>query len=119
MKYKVIKIIDDRMIVVNAGKHDVREGDILRIIVPSAEKIIDPDSGEVLGSLDYIKARIKVKNVYDRMCICTNDEYYDIPIDFSLKITRPKPLKVDLTEVSGGYDSQSNVINIGDIVEKL
>ncbi len=119
MNYKIVKIIDERMVVVNAGKYDVREGDILRIIVPSAEKIIDPDSGEILGSLDYIKARIKVKNVYDRMCICTNEKTYGTIIEIANGEPRPKPLDVDLTEVSGGYDSQSSVIKIGDIVEKL
>ena len=42
--FKVIKIISDKRIVINAGKNEVQTGDILRVIEKNSEEIVDPDT---------------------------------------------------------------------------
>ena len=54
---KIAKIISTKQIVVNAGSNDGLEvGDKLEIIDKFGdEPIVDPDTGESLGTLDLIK----------------------------------------------------------------
>ena len=70
MKYRVIKIISDTKILVNAGANqEIKEGDILTIRGKD-EEIIDPFSYEILGYLPVTKAQVRVDVVYEKMCIC-------------------------------------------------
>ena len=121
--FRVIKIISDRRIVINAGKNDVSEGDILRVIVKNDEEIIDPETNEVLGTLDFVKATVYVEHVYDKMSICRNYETTVIntfdPFEPIRKKEIEQPLNVDLSQITGGYGSNNRKIQIGDIVEKL
>lgn len=117
--FKVVKIIDDKNIVVNAGKHVVHEGDTLRIIVPSTEEVIDPDTHKSLGTLNYVKAKISVKTVYDNMCICTGETETRNVLDNPFSREYTPSLNVDLTQVTGGYKVDNPKICVGDIVEKI
>ena len=62
--FKIVRIVNDRNIVINAGNDQgLKEGDILEVFVPG-EEIIDIDTGESLGTLDIIKAKLEIKNVF-------------------------------------------------------
>ena len=65
--FKIVRIVNDRNIVINAGNDQgLKEGDILEVFVPG-EEIIDIDTGELLGTLDIIKAKLEIKNLYEKM----------------------------------------------------
>lgn len=122
MEAKVIKIISDKQIVLNAGTDKgVNEGDIFQIIDKVGDQVFDPDSGELLGSLDLPKAILRVELVYPRMCICTNNENKSIlgpAIEFNMTVT--KPLNVNLNQVSGGFNnSKTSPIQIGDLAHSI
>ena len=121
--FKVIKIISDKRIVINAGKNEVQTGDILRVIEKNSEEIVDPDTNEVLGTLDYIKATITVEYVYEHMSICKNYETKTVnaldPFETLRQREVTSPLNVNLSQISGGYNIDNKLIEIGDLVELL
>lgn len=121
--FKVIKIISDKRIVINAGKNEVQTGDILRVIEKNSEEIVDPDTNEVLGTLDYIKATITVEYVYEHMSICKNYETKTVnaldPFETLRQREVTSPLNVNLSQITGGYNIDNKLIEIGDIVELL
>src|SRR5690625_401841 len=118
--YRVVKIISDYLLVINAGKNDVKKGDEIEIFVPG-ENVIDEETGESLGTLDKIKASIEVTNVYEKMSVCKNAETktIDLPSLMAFGFTREetKRLNVDPEQISGGLDYE-NKITIGDLVRK-
>ena len=65
---KVAAIIDDTTLVLNVGaEHGVVEGMAFAIFASYGE-IVDPDSGESLGSWEMVKARVVATHVQPRMC---------------------------------------------------
>ena len=121
--FKVIKIISDKRIVINAGKNEVQTGDILRVIEKNSEEIVDPDTNEVLGTLDYIKATITVEYVYEHMSICKNYETKTVnaldPFETLRQREVTSPLNVNLSQITGGYNIDNKLIEIGELVELL
>ena len=121
--FKVIKIISDKRIVINAGKNEVQTGDILRVIEKNSEEIVDPDTNEVLGTLDYIKATITVEYAYEHMSICKNYETKTVnaldPFETLRQREVTSPLNVNLSQITGGYNIDNKLIEIGDLVELL
>lgn len=69
--FRVIKIISEFEIVINAGTMDgLNEGDDINIIVPG-EILTDPyDDNKKLGSLDFIKDVLKIKTITPYYSIC-------------------------------------------------
>lgn len=122
---KVIKIIDEYKLVINQGKNDfVKDGDVFEIY-EVGQHIIDPETGFDYGTLDYVKAKIRVENVYDNMSLCANAETVTkepamiAAINFLQPYEAPKELNVDSKEISGGYKVSSKKIRVGDLVRKV
>jgi hypothetical protein len=70
---KVVEIISETTVVLSAGSdQQVQEGDWFAIYELSKE-IMDPETGESLGRLEYVKGKVQVKNVMKKMSYaCTN-----------------------------------------------
>lgn len=70
---KVAKVISSREVALNIGKtSDVQEGMLFDIVVPSTLEITDPETGEVLGTVQpRAKARVRVFSVSDRFSLAT------------------------------------------------
>lgn len=121
MKAKVIKIIDDYKIVLNVGLNEkIITGNLFQIVEGDGVEVIDPDTGESYGTLDITKATVKVIKVYPKMCICENNaQNMSYVNDISIHVP-PKRLRVNLNDVSGGYN-ENNVppIKLGDIAYLL
>ena len=122
--YKIVKIIDDMNVVVNMGAGVVDKDDILEVYVVG-DIVEDPETKEELGTLDFIKARLRVKTVYENMCLCTNaattttNPFISAAEKIgSMSITKIVPLDVDMSEASGGFSSFDKTIRIGDLVRK-
>lgn len=122
--YRIIKIIDENRVVVNAGTNDgISTKSLLEIFVPG-ENVIDPETGENLGSLDYIKARLEVITVMPRMCVCVNNkmEITELKTIMSAmesgRTTKRASLNIDSEDISGGYENIDKKIHVGDKVRK-
>ena len=113
--YKVIKIIDDTSIVINAGSDDgITTADKFEIFTIGNE-IKDPDTGEILGTLDTIKDTVSVDNLFPKMCICRDVMVIKGLSNYMNELTKVKyqTLNVDVTQISGGL-SEDLTIRIGD-----
>jgi hypothetical protein len=66
---KVIRIFSDASLVVNLGSADgVEVGAKMTIYAPPVE-ILDPESGEELGTYHHLKTNVQVEKVHDRFSI--------------------------------------------------
>lgn len=121
MEAKVIKIISDTQIVLSVGtQHGVVEGDLFKIIDKKGEEVIDPDTLEVLGTLDIPKATVKVTHVYPRMCVCTNNETISILANPFADLATTAPLKVKHSQISGGFNLKViDPIQLGDLAYSI
>lgn len=67
---KVAKVLNSREVALNIGSDDgVEEGMKFEILEAKGENIRDPDTGEVLGSLDRPKVRVQVVSVKSRLSV--------------------------------------------------
>ena len=118
---RIVKIISDKSIILNVGSDDdVKVGDIFKIISPTTTEVIDPFTKKSLGMLEYVKATVAVTFVYEKMCVCQNSKSASIVDSLSyLTSIQRKPLNVDTTQISGGFEENSEKIQIGDVAVKV
>lgn len=64
---KVAAIIDDTTLVVNVGQAQGVEEGMGFVVYSEHQEIVDPDSGEVLGKWEIVKAQVVVVHVQERM----------------------------------------------------
>lgn len=134
-KFKVAKIIDEYTIVINAGaSNGIEVGDTFQILDKVGNEVLDPDTGEVIGSLDLIKGTVNVMEIYEKMCLCTApyDDLYGsgligltglstLDIINKKNSTRPKKkkLNIDLNYITGSLGESDEPIRIGDSVRLI
>ena len=121
--FKIVKIVSEYKVVVNAGRMNfIREDDTLEVYQPGQE-VTDPETGESLGTLDFIKAKLRVVDVFPKMCVCENRETKSksifVNISQSLTYEEKLPLNVQTTDISGGYEGVDKKIKVGDLVRKV
>jgi hypothetical protein len=69
---KVARILNSRDLAINVGSRDgVVVGMYFDVLDPKGEDIKDPDTGEVLGSVERPKVRVQVVKVQDRLSVAS------------------------------------------------
>ena len=72
LRGKVARILDTRNLVINLGvKHGVIVGMYFDVLDPKGEDICDPDTGDVLGSIERPKVRVQVVKTEDRLAVAS------------------------------------------------
>lgn len=129
---KIAKIISTKQVVVNAGSNvGLKVGDKLEIIDKFGDDpIVDPDTGENLGTLDLVKGNVIVSKVYPHMAIADSrkvssflkamsPELLASPFSPLYGSSYQEDLNVDPSQITGGFPKSDNQqIRIGDIVIK-
>lgn len=131
---KVAALLNERELVINKGETSGITKDMIFGVLVTKEGIKDPDTGEVLGSVEAIKIRVKVVDVQPKLSVCRTYETYQANIGGSGKspfpaladifepppkwVTRVKTLKSEEAEfkdlgVTGSF------VRIGDKVRQL
>lgn len=117
--FKIIKIIDEYRVVINAGANDsIEPSDKFEIYVEGNE-VFDPDTNELLGTLDYVKATVEAVDIFPKMSICRNTEYTEknlLGVNFTVQ--KLSPLNVETKDISGGFEDINKKIKVGDLVRK-
>lgn len=114
--FKVVKIVDDKTIVINAGKNNgIQNADKFEIY-ELGDEVIDPETNENLGNLTSHKAYVQVINVYEKMALCENTERETLLL--SANYSSIKPLNIDISQITGGI-SKNKTIRIGDRAKLL
>ena len=69
---KVARILNAREVVLNIGSHEGVKPDMhFDILDASSQDIRDPESGEVLGSLDRPRVRVRITHVQSLLSVAT------------------------------------------------
>ncbi len=121
--YKIVKIPSEYEVVINAGKNKaIHVGDKFEIY-SAGDEIFDPDTGESLGALDYIKDTVEAVTVLEKMSICKHIS--NIPSAFvafanSLTTTSVvEKLNVDYDDLSSYAKNPLIKIKLGDLVRLI
>lgn len=125
--FKIAKIVNDYTFIINGGSTDgVEEADEFNIVQKEDFEVLDPDTGESLGSYELIKGKIYATNIYPKFSICETRTYqqtvntnaFQNIIGNSTKtITSNIRLDVDEDQITGGLTPDP--IKVGDTVEKI
>ena len=97
MKYdgRVAKIVDNQTIVLNIGR---RNGVVMSdkfVVFSLGEEVLDPETGESLGTLEDIKGKGHVVHLQDHLCTIETYEL-DMPQTTSHPSKGPRGRKGDL-----------------------
>lgn len=69
--YYVVKLVTDFELLANVGTDDgAEEGIVLEVLDPETQDVVDPKTGEKLGSVDRHKARVAIEKVGEKMSLC-------------------------------------------------
>jgi hypothetical protein len=69
---KVAQVLNSRELALNVGTdRGVQVGMLFDVLDPKGEDIVDPDTGDVLGSLARPKVRIKVISVQPKLAVAS------------------------------------------------
>jgi hypothetical protein len=76
---RVAKVLDEFKVVLNAGEEDGVKAGMVFVIFAIGEKVIDPDSKDILGRLEVVKGRVRIEHVQANMCIGHSSDTYERP----------------------------------------
>ena len=121
--YRVIEIIDNTSILINAGtRNGVSKGDLVRVI-EIGENVIDPETKHCIGTLDYLKDELEIVVAYPSFSLCK--KLYHKKVNMLQPLTS-KVLTIDtsIEKLNVNKDQISNrkldgnpVISVGDLVK--
>ena len=117
---KVAQVLDSRQVVLNVGSsRDVAVDMTFKVINPKGEEIRDPDTNQVLGSVESPKLLVRVIQVQDHLSVATISAASPAVTPRSLgpfARTLMPPRWVDQYETLGTDTAQ---VNIGDPVIQI
>ncbi len=123
--YKVIEILDEYSLIINYGEtHGAEKGQEIRVIAIGPE-ISDPNTDEILGTLDKIKSILSITTVYKNFSICQKIEnvvrnsLLDPLSQFQVTTQKKRPLNVDEKDMTHKTVPDEDIIKPGDPVEIL
>jgi hypothetical protein len=103
LRGRVAKLVTDQELVINIGSEDgVKTGMIFEVLDQETEDIVDPVTFTTLGSIDRIKARVRVTKVGDHIALAE-------------ATSRRDPLLSSAAQVLTGQPSQSSTRLTGNI----
>ncbi len=114
---KVIRILDEYSILVDAGSSDLKEGMVVQVYTP-VEMITDT-AGNPLGYYNYIKDTLKVVSTEPNFSLCRKIEK---PVYFALspllenRANENIPLNVDKDDIQP-LSAIDPLIKVGDLIK--
>jgi len=72
LRGKVARILDSRNLVINIGSQQgVKIGMYFDVMDPKGDDIRDPDTNEILGSVERPKVRVRITDVQDKLSVAS------------------------------------------------
>lgn len=124
---KVARVLSSRDVAINVGSNEgVQVGMIFKILSTEGSEIIDPDTREILGSVELVKIRVKVTAVQERIAVASTYRSHKINVGgsglFASRVfeppkweTRVETLKID-DAILEELDEQDAFVHSGDPV---
>lgn len=79
-KIVITKVMNNYEVVLNVGKNDGITEKNRFVVLGESNPVIDPITNEILGTIPYEKAKLRVKQLYTNLTICEdidNGVYYE------------------------------------------
>lgn len=107
-EFKVVRILDEYRIIINAGTINGVTSNSYFKITGAIDNVYDPDTQELLGTINGTKASVVPAEIFEKMCICKAKASSDIPLgEFSTSLLvlnrilqRSYPLPIDKSQIS-------------------
>jgi hypothetical protein len=128
---KVAQLLNERELVINIGESDgVRAGMKFKILAESPVEIFDPETDELLGTVDREKVRVQAVEVQKEFSICSTYRtlyvgggpfYYGLPITDPTAPPQevPETLKAEGSEYLPPLSERESYVKRGDRVIEL
>lgn len=121
--FKIVRIVNGYTFVINGGLEDgINSGDSFHILDKKGDVVIDPDTGEVLGTLDAYKGKITAKTIYPKMTICETGYTQSTLMKSSTAILSAFSERIELEvnpEQITPLGFTETPVEIGDTVQKI
>jgi hypothetical protein len=122
---KVAKIISTRELGINLGfAKGVEEGMIFAVLAETPLRIVDPDSGDLLGEVDREKVRVKATEVFEKFSICRTFETYEtsglgLALASIAATRRVRTLTIEDSELPPPLSEEESYVKVGDRVRQV
>lgn len=126
-KIKIIKILSEYEVVINAGSDDgIEVNQHFNILDDEKRLLTDPDTGDILDEFTGYKAELIVKRVEKKYAICrtprsSSDSISLLAQSMSLGLTKSQQEKLNVSEydIDNIFSKYTNsIVKIGDLLEK-
>jgi len=118
LKGKIIKILDDKRVIVNLGYEVGIKKDMKFIIYNEGEEIIDPESNISLGRREIVKHKIKSIHIQEKFSIMESDVWGPSLLDKFFDPRNVTPKKLLLEENVKTTEDVELAIKVGDLVRQ-
>lgn len=119
---KVAQLIDESTLVINRGsEHGVTTGMRFAVLNVKGAEILDPDSGDVIGSVDIEKVVVKVVRVEPKLAVARTFRTYTtkgLKVPTFIATTRRETLRSEGTYKQELTEEES-LVRIGDPVVQV
>jgi hypothetical protein len=126
IKGKVAAIKDEYTIIINKGSENGVEEDMRFMIYEEGEEIIDPDTKNSLGKLEYLKAKVKVKYASDKFAWAETYQTYMVNSWNAINTAllgignKQERIKLPLEEMANEPNQMLNrFVKVGDPVRQI
>jgi hypothetical protein len=119
LRGRIIRIVDAQTVVINLGSQaGIAHGSIFSIL-SDLEEIVDPQTGDKLGSIHIVKGRLQASQVFPRFTVATSSwTDYSSPIFGTLLgEQRGESLTVRQEDVQPWSAKTEQPVRVGDFVE--
>jgi hypothetical protein len=113
---KISNIIDSYTVALNIGKNkNVTKGMRFKILTKKIE-IKDPERGEVLGSMEFEKARVEISKVYEKFSLA--ETYGTVSTSLSPMFTFSTSVQKQLP-IAAASQEIDRMVKVGDDVVQI
>lgn len=124
----IIRILDNRTVIINLGRtHGISYGKVFSIL-SQAEAVVDPSTGEELGRVLVVKAKVSATEVYEKFTIASTrwsvtrrEGQLGLAelMGIQTEVFDQGELRVDSKEVQPWQGQSEIPVRLGDVVEVM
>ncbi|VVB85980.1 Uncharacterised protein [uncultured archaeon] len=118
LKGKIIKILDNKRVIVNLGYKDNVMKDMRFIVYAEGENIKDPDTNESLGKREIVKHKIKATHIQENFSIMESDVWVKKTLDWLFDASHNSQMDLLLKEKVKTVEDVDLAVKVGDLVRQ-
>jgi hypothetical protein len=113
----VAQLIDESTLVINRGsEHGVQVGMRFAVLNRKGANVVDPETGESIGSVDVEKVLVKVVRVEPKLAVGRTFRTFTSGLGMFSSTSRRETLRTDSATYRQELSEQDSIVKIGDPV---